>query len=64
MKYAGMPFGMWALFAGSFQKQLTTWFSSRLRAKAGCSQRHNREGKQNGLDPVHSTGFRPFNFYL
>ena len=24
MKYAGMPFGMWALFAGSFQKQLTT----------------------------------------
>ena len=23
MKYAGMPFGMWALFAGSFQKQLT-----------------------------------------
>ena len=24
MKYTGMPFGMWALFAGSFQKQLTT----------------------------------------
>ena len=24
MKYAGMPFGMWVLFAGSFQKQLTT----------------------------------------
>ena len=23
MKYAGMPFGMWTLFAGSFQKQLT-----------------------------------------
>ena len=23
MKYAGMPFGMWVLFAGSFQKQLT-----------------------------------------
>ena len=23
MKYAGTPFGMWALFAGSFQKQLT-----------------------------------------
>ena len=23
MKYARMPFGMWALFAGSFQKQLT-----------------------------------------
>ena len=26
MKYAGMPFGMWALFAGSFQKQLTATF--------------------------------------
>ena len=24
MKYTGMPFGMWVLFAGSFQKQLTT----------------------------------------
>ena len=24
MKYAGMPFGMWVLFSGSFQKQLTT----------------------------------------
>ena len=23
MKYAGMPFGIWVLFAGSFQKQLT-----------------------------------------
>ena len=23
MKYAGMPFGMWVLFTGSFQKQLT-----------------------------------------
>ena len=22
MKYTGMPFGMWMLFAGSFQKQL------------------------------------------
>ena len=23
MKYAGMSFGMWVLFSGSFQKQLT-----------------------------------------
>ena len=23
MKYVGIPFGMWTLFAGSFQKQLT-----------------------------------------
>ena len=26
MKYAGMPFGMWALFAGSFRKQLAAVF--------------------------------------
>ena len=25
MKYAGMPMGMWGLFAGSFQKQLTAY---------------------------------------
>ena len=28
MKYAGMPMGMWALFAGSFQKQLTAVLKS------------------------------------
>ena len=26
MKYAGMPMGMWALFVGSFRRQLTTVF--------------------------------------
>ena len=26
MTYLGMPFGMWTLFAGSFQKQLTAVF--------------------------------------
>ena len=26
MKYAGMPWGMWALFSGSFRKQLTAVF--------------------------------------
>ena len=26
MKYAGMPMGMWTMFAGSFQKQLTVVF--------------------------------------
>ncbi len=25
MKYAGMPMGMWVLFAGSFQKQLIAY---------------------------------------
>ena len=28
MKYAGMPMGMWMLFAGSFQKQLTAYVLS------------------------------------
>ena len=32
MKYAGMPMGMWVLFAGSFQKQLTAV----LGYDAGC----------------------------
>ena len=26
MKYAGMPWGMWALFAASFRRQLTAVF--------------------------------------
>ena len=26
MKYLGMPMGMWTMFAGSFQKQLTAVF--------------------------------------
>ena len=26
MKYAGMPMGMWALFAGSFRRELTAVF--------------------------------------
>ena len=40
MKYAGMPFGMWMLFAGSFQKQLTatptrgTWDFTNTRMAA------------------------------
>ena len=25
MKYAGTPMGMWVLYAGSFQKQLTAY---------------------------------------
>ena len=31
MKYAGMPFGMWALFAGSFQKQLIAVLGSMMQ---------------------------------
>ena len=35
MKYAGMPFGMWAVFSGSFRKNLTTVFGyDKATAKA------------------------------
>lgn len=33
MKYAGMPFGMWGLFAGSFQKQLTLCCANAMMTK-------------------------------
>ena len=32
MKYAGMPMGMWVLFVGSFQKQLTAYDLSLVMA--------------------------------
>ena len=37
---------------------MPTWYSSRLRAKAGRWLRHNREEKRNGLSPVYSAGYR------
>ena len=48
MKYMGMPMGMWALFAGSFQKQLTAVFgydteyseSDREKSKAEIQSNH------------------------
>ena len=41
MKYAGMPFGMWVLFAGSFQKQLTAV----LGYDADYCKSHHEKGK-------------------
>ncbi len=38
MKYAGMPFGMWALFSGSFQKQLIAV----LCYDAHCKSHHEK----------------------
>ncbi len=38
MKYAGMPMGMWALFAGSFWKQLTAVFSYDAAAAAAITK--------------------------
>ncbi len=43
MKYAGMPMGMWALFAGSFQKQLTDVFGCDAdTAKAAAKKAKSR----------------------
>ena len=49
MKYMGMPMGMWALFAGSFQKQLTAVFGLSLihiseheKSKAEVQSNHCR----------------------
>ena len=50
MKYIGMPMGMWALFAGSFQKQLTevlgydtdTAKSDHEKCKAEIQSNHRR----------------------
>ena len=42
MKYAGMPFGMWALFAGSFQKQLTVVLGYDAAAARAITKRRSR----------------------
>ncbi len=39
MKYAGMPMGMWALFAGSFRKQLTAVFGYDAAAAAAITKK-------------------------
>lgn len=46
MKYLGMPMGMWALFAGSFQKQLTAVFGYDTgTAKAITKKRSRNTGR-------------------
>ena len=44
MKYVGMPFGMWTLFAPSFRKQLTAVFG--YDADTACGF----EGRVGGFD--------------
>ena len=45
MKYAGMPMGMWALFAGSFRKDLTPAMCrlDYTMSDAGCASDFVRE---------------------
>lgn len=42
MKYAGMPFGMWVLFAGSFQKQLTAVLGYDAATAKAITKRQSR----------------------
>lgn len=42
MKYTGMPFGMWALFAGSFQKQLTAVLGYDAATARAITKRQSR----------------------
>lgn len=46
MKYLGMPMGMWALFAGSFQKQLTAVFGYDSDTAEGIAKTQNQNTKQ------------------
>ena len=42
MKYAGMPFGMWVLFAGSFQNQLTAVFGHGTNTAKAITKKQSR----------------------
>lgn len=46
MKYAGMPMGMWALFAGSFRKQLTVVFGYDAAAAAAITKQAKSRYKE------------------
>ena len=46
MKYMGMPMGMWALFAGSFQKQWTAVFGYDADAAQAITKKQSRSTKQ------------------
>ena len=56
MKYAGMPMGMWVLFASSFQKQLTAYDLSLVVVKAAllrCRTAFFRISEQQLKQPDH-----------
>ena len=46
MKYTGMPMGMWALFAGSFQKQLTAVFGYDTNTAKGITKKAKSQYRQ------------------
>ena len=46
MKYTGMPMGMWALFAGSFQKQLAAVFGYDTNTAKGITKKAKSQYRQ------------------
>ena len=50
MKYAGMPFGMWVLFAGSFQKQLTAVLSYDAATARAITKKQSRNTGRSSAD--------------
>ena len=46
MKYAGMPFGMWILFAGSFREHLTSVYGYDPETAGAVTDRAKRKYKE------------------
>ena len=46
MKYVGMPFGMWTLFAPSFRKQLTAVFGYDADTAKDITKRRSRNTRR------------------
>ena len=53
MKYTGMPFGMWALFAGSFQKQLTAVLGYDAATARAITKKAKPDRKSTRLNSSH-----------
>lgn len=49
MKYAGMPMGMWVLFAASFRRQLTAVFGYDKAAAAVLRKPQSQDTKRSSL---------------
>lgn len=52
MKYIGMPMGMWALFSGSFQKQLTVIFGYEIHTAKNDHEKSKAEIQRDYSGPT------------
>ena len=55
MKYIGMPMGMWVLFAGSFQKQLTAVLGYDANAAKAITKKAKPKYREIISEPVSYT---------